>query len=122
MKQLLYLLAVVVGTAQAETLIFHDSECAFHLSTGDVWPAAGFDSVCKVEGKELSCRYAAQDGSTTSTGRLMDPRTENPSRIRVLVSPDAAEQITLNADGSYLWWSGNNVNVKICEGFWSATQ
>lgn len=122
MKQLLYLLAVVVGTAQAETLIFHDSECAFHLATGDISPASGFDSVCKINGKNLSCRYVAQDGSTTSTGRLMDPGLENPSDIRVLVSPQSIEQVTLNSDGSYLWWSGSNVNVKICEGSWSASE
>jgi hypothetical protein len=119
MKQLLILLAVVVETAHSETLVFHDSECGFHLATGDVRPTTGFDSVCKVEGKELSCRYAAQDGSTVSTIRLIDPDMENPNRIRVLVSPDSADQVTLNADGSYLWWSGTNLNVRICEGFWS---
>lgn len=122
MKQLLFLLAVAAGPAHGETLIFHDSECAFHLATGDISPASGFDSVCKITGKNLSCRYAAQDGSTTSTGRLMDPGLGNPSDIRVLVSPDTVEQVTLNSDGSYLWWSGSNVNVKICEGSWSASE
>lgn len=122
MKQLLFLLAVAAGSAHGETLLLHDSECAFHLATGEILPATGFDSVCKIEGKDLSCRYAAQDGSTTSTGRLMDPVRENPNQIRVLVSPDAAEQITLNSDGSYLWWSGKHLNVKICEGFWSASE
>lgn len=122
MKQLLFLLAVAAATAHGETLIFHDSQCAFHLTSGGVSPAAGFDSVCTIDGKDLSCRYAAQDGSITSTGRLMDPGRENPDQIRVLVSLDAAEQVTLNSDGSYLWWSGKHLNVKICEGVWSATE